>query len=170
MKLTPISLPTCLKMAKELSELDRPEEQSTWIYDLSMHTQCETFAIEHRDYYHGFVVIKKGAFGIWLLWISLQPQSRDGVIGALATYMALSYAFDEKKATWVMSDVFVDNIRSNKIHRALFTVNDKSRRIQNKPVITYIMTEKRFRENVLYYRDHTINGVKRKDRKRITQS
>jgi len=150
MRLEQISLLDCEVMAKQLAKVDAEDGQSTWIYDEAMHRNAEYFSIMQKNPI-GFVVLKKGGFGEVLFWLSIEPSKRYGSAGALATYIALNYAFEKLKAKCILSDVFQDNTKSMKIHKAIFVKHDDKRIVNNKKVTTFVMTRNKFEANKEMY-------------------
>ena len=140
-------------MARTLASIDSKEEQSTWIHDPCMWRENENryFTIEHQSKIIGFVILRIMNFGKIGLWMSLDPNYRDRNYGAISAHLELCLAFNGYKAKQVVSDVYRNNKRSNKAHKAIFKVEDDAR----SDMITYVMTRERFEENCQKYKRAT---------------
>ena len=162
MKLEPIDLDVCQNLAKDLNEYDlfhNPTELSTWVYDPEMRHNCECFGIMVDNVIAGFVVLKDMNIDhSYLLWVSLHPEFRDGTIGAQATAAILEYAFVVKKAKMILSEVFIMNRKSMRLHHVLMSFRDRKKRLHGWKVACFGMNQDRWIRNLQHFNRYLRRG------------
>ena len=145
--LIPISVRQCVRIANDINLLDDDAHRSTWLFDKVMqHGNIFCYAIDIDNKLAGFTVLREGAFGIWLFWISIYPAYRrvDG-IAKRESKRVLDIAFYRLNAKAVQSEVFEDNVDSMGIHRKLDPRGRFERHIDGMPVWVFVMFERKWK-------------------------
>ena len=152
--LEPISLSSCLKMAREIDVNDSDSERSTFLYDKAEH-------INDFSYYRiiddlnviGFTILKPKIAGIVLFWLSLYKEYRGhrNYYGAKATYTAMYQAFEKMRCKMIYSEVFESNKPSMRVHHRIMNHIRKERTLNGEPVHLFGMDRAKYVENLEKY-------------------